>query len=377
MVQSQRQVFSIIAILILCSGSILADEPTDTIPPVSRSGFTMFPYISYTRETKLVGGFGGLYYFRLDTIPKTRPSNITASTEYSQRKQFSIGIYPEFYLEGESMVVTSTFKYSKYPGFLFGRGNRTTILDKESYTPEGFKIIVNFLANLKGNSIRKGWNLGGIYDMRFDNIQNADTMASSRTGLIQSRSIIGSAGGRVSGIGAVGNFDTRDNLFSALKGRYFDAKFILYGSALASEYSYRKFIVDFREYYEGFRENDVVTYQAVASFVSTGAPFYNFSSLGGEYLLRGYFNSRFRDNNALLAQAEYRAPIWWRFGAVGFVGVGDVYNTLDDLSFSTIRLSGGFGIRFAVMPDERANLRFDIGFSREEMQLYLGFFEAW
>lgn len=372
-----RLTISFVLLLLLTTGSGTADEPTDSLPPKSRSGFTGFPYISYTRETKFVGGIGGLYYFRLDTLPKTRPSNITASTEYSQRKQFSIGLYPEFYLDGESIVITSTFKYSKYPGFLFGRGNRTTILNKESYTPEGFKIIVNFLANLQGQSIRNGWNLGGQLDIRFDNIQNADSMAGGMPGLVQTRSIIGSSGGIVSGLGLVVNLDTRDNLFSASHGKYFDTKFILYGSALGSEYSYRKLIVDYRQYMMGWREEDVFTYQAVAGFVSEGAPFYKFSDLGGEYLLRGYFNSRYRDNNALLLQGEYRAPIWWRFGAVGFAGIGDVFSSTNDLSLKTIKLAGGVGIRFAVLPDERANLRFDIGFSKEEMQLYLGFFEAW
>ncbi|MFN8360686.1 MAG: BamA/TamA family outer membrane protein [Candidatus Kapaibacterium sp.] len=369
--------FSWFIITLLSATYLLhAELPADTIPK-SRSGITGFPYISYTAETKLAGGVGGLYYFRLDTIAGTRPSNITASTEYSQRKQFSIGIYPEFYLDGESKVITSTFKYSKYPAYLFGRGSRTTVLDKESYTPEGCKIIINFLANLHAHSIRNGWNIGGQFDFRFDSIQQSDSMASGNQGLIESHKIIGSSGGIVSGLGVVVNFDTRDNLFSARAGSYFDTKLSVYGGALGSEYSYRKLYVDFRQYFPGFTDDDAFTYQAIASFVSEGAPFYKLSDVGGEYMLRGYFNSRFRDNNALAVQGEYRSPLWWRFGAVGFLGLGDVFGRLSDLSLRSIKLTGGTGIRFVILPDERANLRFDVGFSNEEMQLYLGFFEAW
>jgi len=76
--------------------------------------------------------------------------------------------------------------------------------------------------------------------------------------------------------------------------------------------------------------------------------------------MRGYFSGRFRDKMMNAIQVEYRLPIYWRFGAVGFAGVGIIANRFSDYSIDELKYSLGSGLRFAILPKEKLNIRFDV-----------------
>jgi hypothetical protein len=62
---------------------------------------------------------------------------------------------------------------------------------------------------------------------------------------------------------------------------------------------------------------------------------------------------------------------------VVFTGVWDVFRTPNDLSFSNLKYSFGAGIRFAINPKERLNVRFDYGFGRGNSSFYIMLTEAY
>ena len=79
----------------------------------------------------------------------------------------------------------------------------------------------------------------------------------------------------------------------------------------------------------------------------------------------------------MATQVELRSPlVFWRFGFVGFAGVGDVFNKASDLSFKNLKYSVGGGLRFVVKPAERLNLRFDYAFGKEGGYYYIMVAEA-
>ena len=99
------------------------------------------------------------------------------------------------------------------------------------------------------------------------------------------------------------------------------------------------------------------------------------SPLGGDSLMRGYYAGRFRDKVLLAGQAEYRLPLWWRFGLVGFVGAGGVADRVGILSTSAFKLTYGFGLRFR-LNREGENLRIDFGYGKGTSGLYFTAGEA-
>jgi outer membrane translocation and assembly module TamA len=93
--------------------------------------------------------------------------------------------------------------------------------------------------------------------------------------------------------------------------------------------------------------------------------------LGGDVLLRGYNGSRFRDKILAAAQVEYRAPLIWRIGIVGFAGLGQVADRFEHLGRRGLKPSLGFGLRFNLDPPDGLNLRLDFGFGRKSDGNYL------
>lgn len=92
--------------------------------------------------------------------------------------------------------------------------------------------------------------------------------------------------------------------------------------------------------------------------------------------MRGYYQGRYRDNNILVLQTEYRMPVWQRFGCVAFGGVGDVSHKMSGFSTNSLKYTYGFGLRFQLNPKENINLRLDFGFGKETFGLYLALGEA-
>jgi len=112
-------------------------------------------------------------------------------------------------------------------------------------------------------------------------------------------------------------------------------------------------------------------------------PFYERPSLGGTDTLRGYIANRFTDNSSWHAVAEYR---FWiiprgfaltdtirieRVGMALFYEAGTVADSLDKLPAARVHTSYGVGLRFSL--ERTAVFRADVGFSREDVNVTVGF----
>ena len=92
-------------------------------------------------------------------------------------------------------------------------------------------------------------------------------------------------------------------------------------------------------------------------------PFYLQPTLGGASHLRGFRESRFRDQNSVLVGAEYRWEAWWALDAALFVDAGMVAPSRRSLSLRNTEVGYGIGFRFH---SNRAFVsRLDLAFSRE------------
>ena len=93
--------------------------------------------------------------------------------------------------------------------------------------------------------------------------------------------------------------------------------------------------------------------------------------------MRGYYAGRYRDKNAGFLQAEYRVPLFWRIGAVGFADMGNVGPEIKDVNLEHFKYSYGGGLRFALNQSEKLNLRLDYGLAKGHSQgFYLQLGEA-
>ena len=76
------------------------------------------------------------------------------------------------------------------------------------------------------------------------------------------------------------------------------------------------------------------------------------------------------------AQAEWRAELWWRFGATAFVGGGTTAPTFGTLALNDTLPSVGAGLRFTVAQRNHVNLRTDYAWGKNSSALYVSVTEA-
>jgi outer membrane protein assembly factor BamA len=181
--------------------------------------------------------------------------------------------------------------------------------------------------------------------------------------LLDSGLVLGSGGGYSSGIGLLATWDSRNDNLYPTNGGYYQFSAISYGPALGSEFAYNCYLVDLRQYASVFGRH-ILALQGVFAADTGSPPFQAMNQLG--VFLRGYTQSRFEDKSLVAFQTEYRLPLSRRFGLVGFVGCGEVARSMEEYSLSRLKTSTGFGIRFALIPEQKVNLRIDLGIGKDD-----------
>ena len=105
--------------------------------------------------------------------------------------------------------------------------------------------------------------------------------------------------------------------------------------------------------------------QAFGLFTFGDVPYRNLASLEKQPDDAGLLWGQVRNKMYINTPAEYRFPVYWRFGAVAFASAGQVADNFSQLSFSKFHYAAGAGIRFSVLPRENLNLRFDVAYGNK------------
>ena len=340
----------------------------DSIP--KKEGVFLFPLLYYTPDTRFATGAVGVYYFNTgnqkeDEGKKTRLSFVKLLADYTQNRQLDLWSSWNIFTDEERYLFKGEIRYRNFPDRYYGIGNTTSENQEEFYSYDLFNFKL-----LAMRQIRPKLFFGLDYQLSYEyNFQQ------SPGGELITGEILGYNGGTGSGLGGVVTYDTRDNVVNAYSGMLFETSTYLYSNAFGGNFNYTNINLTFNKYWE-FKTNHVIAFNSVLFMNFGGVPFLDMARVGGDDILRGYAMNRFRDNHFAGFQLEYRFPVWWRFGMVVFSGVGDVFEKPSDLSLNALKFSVGAGIRFAINPKERLNVRFDYGFGRKNNAFYIMLTEA-
>lgn len=327
-----------------------------------RMGLTLLPIIYYTPETRLAFGLGSLITYRFGLVfKKARPSTMFIGAIYTQLKQFTFQIKPEIYLNDNSLFLAGNFMAERFPTKLWGIGPNTADEMEEIYTPQRFLMEV-------GLQQRLGRDLPLYLGLKY-RLESTKIVETEPGKLLDQDLVLGSRGGLLSGPGLAASYDNRDNIFYPNSGLYLQANLNWNDHFFGSDYDFLSFQFDLRNYHR-VGDDQVLAVQALAETNTGDVPFYRLARLGGDSLLRGFYNGRFRDMNLVAFQAEYRFPVWKRLGAVVFGAMGSLANRFRDISFDNLKYAAGFGLRFKIIPKENANLRVDLAFGPGTYGIY-------
>ena len=150
-----------------------------------------------------------------------------------------------------------------------------------------------------------------------------------------------------------------------------------YGDWLGSSHDFQLTKLDFRYFIQPLGEpSSIVGFHFLSQLSQGDTPLQELGQLGGHEIMRGYFEGRYTDRQLIATQVEWRQKLTHRWGAVAFVGVGNVAPSFDSFDFGTLRTSFGLGLRFLVDEEENLNVRLDFGIGNEKANYYFKIAEA-
>jgi outer membrane protein assembly factor BamA len=176
-------------------------------------------------------------------------------------------------------------------------------------------------------------------------------------------------------VGAFAQYDYRDNPAGARSGGNYFMQWSTFRDQTAGRYDFRRLDLEAQQYIPLLNRRRVIALRAksVLSFTdpNQSVPFYIQPMLGGSEDLRGFRPYRFRDDNLLVFNAEYRWQVFSGLDMALFGDAGKVAHRRSDLSLSRLEADAGFGFRFNTK--NATFLRLDFGFSHEGFQVSFKF----
>lgn len=318
---------------------------------------------SYTREAGFgIGGAAtGLYRLnRLDSI--TPPSDVFASLNASINGFFVLTIRGNtIFRNDKSRLSYKLESYIKALDFWGIRSADCDINHKSSYTRRQIDLQSEYVVRLP-----KNFFIG--LQTRFDytdarNVKAPDYFLGERPQYF------------TTGIGALIEWDSRDNILTPTRGAHFAFKPMVYpaflGNSNTTAYSYN-FIANA---YISIGRHSTVAFDLYAKSNSSRIPWTLREQLASDGVrMRGYYMGRYIDCNQLTFQAEYRQHIYKRFGAVAWGGVGSVFDHPKNFKNAQWLYNFGFGLRFEFK--HNVNARIDYGFGKHTSGILFAIGEA-
>lgn len=306
-----------------------------------RHVWVIYPAGGYSPRTGLEFGIMPVLSWRnqTETSDYGRPNTFSTSLQLSSKRMFEVRTEVEWFIN-QKWQLRSKFDYLKINDQLwhssFNEGKKS--LEYES-NRLGFASEILY-------GVSKQWFVG-------TSLQIINYEFKKWPQVTEPLNLYGQDGGLVAGLGPLLIVDGRDHVYYPRSG------FLLkFGAIFHSiDYDFSNYLIDLRHYTS--IHQSVVATQFVFEQSTGDVPFFMLPKLGGKERLRGIGHSqRIVDKSIWLLQSELRFPLWWRFGAVTFAGMGQASEHFS-VNHNDIIYSGGAGLRFRILPNDPLNIRVD------------------
>lgn len=323
------------------------------------------PGIAYDPESAWEFGFvTGISVKPKDSTMYYRPSSASTYFSYSTNNWLRAKLSLQ-YFSANGFYTKIISRFMNTPDTFWGIGNDDIPIVTSEFT------LRNFEFNLQlGKSIKNILYLGINSDISLVNTLEI-------TDSVLNKSIPGYFGGTSIGFGPFIRIDTRDNVNYPHKGILIDWGTVFYNSFFKNDYTMQMYTLKFSTFSRLLSDLILCTNTSLA-VVNGEVPFYKMPQLAGNSYLRGISNRyKYIDDNCFYIQTELRKQLWWRLGGVAFAGVGNNFSDWNDDILHPLKWICGVGGRFSIAPQERLNLRLDIGFgSNSDHGVYMSISEA-
>ena len=346
--------------VLLCRAAVLsAQEPADS---TDGRRFIPFPVLFYAPETGFGFGAAAAWYFRAE---ESRLSSVSPLAVYTTKNQFLVSARLESWLGRDRWRAVADAGFSRFPTKFWGIGNDSPDEAEEDYTPRTVRGLVGLERRVAG-ALYAGITASALV---------RDLVEVEEGGSLETGTVPGTGRSELRALGLSATWDSRDDVVTPRRGVLGLVRLERVTDADRDDARWTSWSTDLRAYVPvgGL----VLAGQALASGVTGGAaPFDRLPALGGDRLLRGSYEGRWRDGALLLFQAEARVPVWRRFGAVAFVGAGQVAPNPGSIGLGRFHGSAGVGLRYRLSRDRPLNVRADFAVGEGSTGFYVQLGEA-
>ena len=293
---------------------------------------------------------------------KSPPSVIGAAGLITDNGSRAIALAADLFMKENRYELTSIYVYGKLDYNLYDESDSNIKLPLEQ---DGQFFMVKFLRNMKWDIFAGGRFMTGNSLISVEPSSGNTPPIPSDIGLRTNLRAVGLEVLR----------DSRPNRFYPLGGSYFDFTSNFFAKNLGSKYSFQSYNVTFSKYVS-LDGKQVLAYNAFACATGGEPPFYGNCIYGTDNQLRGYTAGQFLDRYMLTTQLEYRLVLPWRFGLVGFGGLGGAIPGEDQLRTRQFLPAAGTGIRFLMSKRFHVNLRTDFAWGKDSFTWSMSMGEA-
>lgn len=327
------------------------------IPIEKTRSFFVIPLIGYAQETSLSFGASALYSFYADKQTDiTRQSNIFIGGTYTLNKQSNYMTFASIWSPHNHYHYVVDAYINRFPFNFFGIGNRTKASELDKINNIGSRI-----------ALEAEKQLGKIFYVGLTaSYQNDLFQDIGAPGIFTSDPVLaGRYGGKelFAGISAI--YDTRDFATYSTKGHYVRMNVSFAPKVGPDFYALSRYQFQSRSFYRlGSKKHTLAIHTLCTSLQGPVIPFYMTGTFGGINVMRGYYTGRFRDQNVVTTQVEYR---WWPFKKIAFVpfvGTGEVFKN-DQFAISELKPNYGIGGRYFFDLKARLTVRIDYGWGEK------------
>jgi outer membrane protein assembly factor BamA len=366
------------------------EEPTEE---VAARQWAVLPQVGFGPDT---GPVGGAKFEHRNLLGQGISLDLDGTYALNRQQSYDVSIGTPHLLDDRFLALASVGYYTDPQVDFFGLGNNNVGPDPAS--THSLERVEGWLT--AGWRPRRRLAVGLSVGLRHIRIGVGDRDDDTPFTVDQFPGLPGIDGGNVNPFEAWLVWTTREQCIRPTRGWRVILKVSHTDQALLSDFQFTRYVLDAGYLYPLFDGRHVIGARLNGGFIfgpSRSIPFWELEALGGDDTLRGFFPNRFRGEQRVLLNLEYRAKLtefdffnFWhvRMDGVLFGEGGRVFISRDELReefrlnddildriVSDFKYSYGGGLRFAL--SQALEARVDVGFSEEEKGLvYLAFAQA-
>ncbi|WP_346317734.1 BamA/TamA family outer membrane protein [Chitinophaga sp. YIM B06452] len=325
--------------------------------------------LGYSPEKGLELGVAALYSYygdKKNPSPFTRNSTASLLATFTTNKQFKIDLRTDNWTRNNDWHIKTNVRYHDFPVYFYGLGDTTHYADRSLVGNQRYKLLAEAERRITSH-FYAGLSVTYQHDV-FTQDENK--------GIYPETALVDKEGGYATFLGVTAIYDNRDNQNYCTLGTY--ARLTMaYAPQFLSKHPLWRMEVKASKFFRISQRSTLGVNGYGQSLQGKTLPFYLLPELGSDNIMRGYYTGRYRDQNYLAAQAEYRyyfdpkmhINMWFidmkpTFALAAFAGTGTVFSNRN-FALDRLKPNYGLGIRYFYDKHTRLTVRLDYGWGEK------------